>query len=472
MDLPKVLAFVDVETTGTSFNRDKIIDIGIIRVENEKIVETFESLIDPQSYLPQEITNLTGISCLELASAPTFYSLKDKILSLLDQAVFVAHNANFDYRFVKSEFKRCSTSFNSKRLCTVKLSRLLYPRYKKHNLDSLIQRHKLKNTKRHRGFGDAHIVYQFYHKALKSNSERFANTVSKLLYSNSNLIPGKEGLIKNLKCFPGVYVFYDKKNTPLYVGKSVNVKKRVQSHFSITSSPTDLKLSARTTFVETIRTAGELEALVLESSLIKKLSPLYNRLLKNKSEFVVAELTDNIGSFFEIKLRNTNKISEESLKNIVGVFKSIKQAKNYLAQKAQEYSLCDKLLGLQKTKNRCFGFSLGRCKGACFGLENHLKYNLRVMGAFFKDKFKPWPFESPIIIEEGSSEEKTFHLVDKWCYLGKVKENLDSILNDKHYDFDLDIYKILYRFINSPKNKNKIKTLNTEFDSKFYSAGV
>lgn len=456
MALPKVLAFVDVETTGTSYNNDKIIDIGIIRTENGKIVETFESLIDPQTYLPEQIVSLTGILPKDLEKAPTFYSIKDKVENLLEKAVFVAHNADFDYRFVKNELKRCGVKLNSKRLCTVKLSRLLYPKFKRHNLDSLILRHKLKNLARHRGFGDANLVYQFYNKILKFKLEEAKLIISKLLVSNSSFIPGKEGLIKNLKSFPGVYIFYDNKNVPLYIGKSIDVKKRIQSHFSVSASPTDFKLSSQTSYIETRKTCGELEALILESNLIKKFSPLYNRLLRNKKQIVIAELEDSSQNFLKVNLKTVDEIAQDSLKNIIGTFKSVKQAKIYLTQKALNFSLCDKLLGLQKTNSSCFGFTLGRCKGACLGRENYLKYNLRVTGAFFKDKFKPWPFSGPIGYLEKNSEEETLHLIDKWCYLGKVSKNSSEIPTGKNNTIDVDLYKILVRFLLSPKNFHKI----------------
>src|SRR6266566_2377215 len=138
--LPKNLAFVDIETTGTRAFYDRIIESGILRIENNKLIKTFHSLINPESHLPPEITMLTGITAADLENAPTFRSIKDEIQKILRDCLFVAHNVRFDYSFVKNEFKREMISFSSKHFCTVRLSRLLYPVHKSHNLDSIIER--------------------------------------------------------------------------------------------------------------------------------------------------------------------------------------------------------------------------------------------------------------------------------------------------------------------------------------------
>src|SRR5476649_2448024 len=138
--LPNKLAFVDIETTGMRSFYDRILEIGILRVENNEVTKTFKSLLNPQSYIPSEITMITGITARDIENAPTFRQIKDAILEILDDCVFVAHNARFDYGFLKSEFQRENHSFSSKHFCTVRLSRALYPQQSHHNLDSIIQR--------------------------------------------------------------------------------------------------------------------------------------------------------------------------------------------------------------------------------------------------------------------------------------------------------------------------------------------
>src|SRR5438445_552997 len=153
--LPAKIAFVDIETTGARSFYDRIIEIGILRVENNELVRTFHSLLNPQAYVPKEIELLTGIRAEDVETAPTFRQVKDQILEALEDCIFVAHNVRFDYGFLRNEFKREEISFSAKHFCTVRLSRLLYPRYKKHNLDSLIERLQIPCENRHRALDDA-----------------------------------------------------------------------------------------------------------------------------------------------------------------------------------------------------------------------------------------------------------------------------------------------------------------------------
>lgn len=461
MALPDTFCFVDIETTGGSLKKDRIIDIGILKVVKNKVVQTFESLIDPQTYLPPEITRLTGITQADLEKAPTFTNIQEQIFELLYDSVFVAHNADFDYRFVKEEFKRRGVKFSGKRLCTVKLSRFVNPEYSRHNLDEVIARHNLACDARHRGFGDAKVLWDLFKVFKREYNGRFVKALEHQLKKPNTPVQVNPQLIFNLPEGPGVYTFYSG-NTPIYIGKSKNVKKRIQSHLSSSnSSPLSLKILSQTTQIDVLKTAGELEALIQESLAIKKFQPLYNKKLRHSRQLTVLKLLTNPNSYFEIKPEVLDKITVEDIPNILGVFKSIKQAKEFLTKKAQEHNLCDKLLDLEKTSRHCFGHMLGRCNGACIGKENFLKYNIRVQEAF-KNTFKPWPFEGPIAIEEAEAEDKkVLHLVDKWCYLGNLESesDIDNLKVSRDLKFDVDLYKILYSFISNEKNMRMIKRI-------------
>ncbi len=163
----KSLAIVDVETTGMSAHHNRIIEIAIIRVEGNKIVDSFTTLINPQTYIPSFITHLTGISNENVESAPLFTEVKHKVKKFLKGATFVAHNVWFDYSFIKSEFDRADVLFESKKCCTVRLSRRLYPQFKSHSLESVIQRFGFTYKNRHRAYDDAHILWQFLKKIKK-----------------------------------------------------------------------------------------------------------------------------------------------------------------------------------------------------------------------------------------------------------------------------------------------------------------
>lgn len=176
------LAIVDVETTGGFAQSDRIIEIGIIRIEKGKMVEKYNTLIDPERYLTPFITNLTGITDKQLEKAPTFISVQDTVAELLNNAIFVAHNAHFDYGFVKHEFKRLGDSFSAERLCTVQLSRHLYPEHRHHNLDSVIKRCNIKCQNRHRALDDAKAVWDFIKHSQRKFSEEVINSaVRKIL---------------------------------------------------------------------------------------------------------------------------------------------------------------------------------------------------------------------------------------------------------------------------------------------------
>lgn len=456
--LPTKLAFVDIETTGGSPAYDRVIEVGILRVENGTVVATYDKLINPQTYIPPEISMLTGITAHHLDSAPTFRLVKDEISELLDDAVFVAHNARFDWGFLKSEFGRLGISFAPRPLCTARLSRMLFPRYRRHNLDSIIERFGFTCQPRHRALPDAKVLWDFYQVITKQfDTKKVETAVGKLLKKPS--IPVRIGTdtVDRLPQGPGVYIFYGAKGAPLYVGKSVNVRERVLSHFSADHTSTrEFAITQQLTSIEAIETEGELGALLTESSLIKSLAPIHNRLLRNKEKLVVAYKTSKDGYDCPM-VTETDQILTKDINRVLGVFRSQTAAKKYLVTLANEHSLCQKLLGVEKGKGACFGYQLSTCQGACVGKESPAKYNMRVTIAFHKTKVRAWPFTGPIVIEEGDIG----HVVHMWCYLGTLKEVDSENWNDfvPQASFDYDTYQILARYILKPQHQRRIHNL-------------
>ena len=319
------------------------------------------------------------------------------------------------------------------------------------------------------------ILYDFYSHLHKTfPPETLIAAIDKALKKPSLPIHLSSADLDALPESPGVYIFYADGKTPLYIGKSINVKERVLSHFaSDLRSPTEMKISQQIKSIETISTAGELGALFLESSLIKTMLPLYNRRLRLKKQLVVLKNKKDNEGYERIRLETVQDISWKDIKSlqentesegIIGFFRSQKQAKQYLLRIAQEYELCERLLGIEKTATTCFGYRLGRCKGACAGEEKSVLYNFGFVTALNALRVKPWPFPGPIAIEEQHpyDKQKEYFIVDKWCYLGSVKydtqDNREQF--EKEVLFDLDVYKILKQFLLKPHNQNKIKTLN------------
>lgn len=474
MLLEKPLAFVDIETTGTRLSFDRIIEIGILRVENNRIVNTFQSLINPACHLPPEITSLTNITQQELEKAPLFSEIKDTILDVLDDCIFIAHNVRFDYGFLKNEFRRVSNPFSPKHFCTVKLSRFLYPQYAHHNLDSIIERFGFSCASRHRALDDAAVVWEFF-KSLESQfpQDILKKALDKALKKPFLPIKLSETDFETLPESPGVYIFYGANHIPLYIGKSINIKERVTSHFANDhASPIEMKISQQIENIEAITTSGELGALLKESKLIKSLQPLYNRKLRIQKKLTILKRITNKNGFETVTAQTVDQIQSNEIDTVMGVFPSQKKAEDFLFQLAKEFFLCEKILNLEKTKTECFGFRLGRCKGACIGKEAPLRYNTRFLMAFFNHKIKPWPFKGTIAIEERNTllETTETFLFDKWCYFGMIYS--EGSIENKNSDvqFDYDTYKILKSYLKSKKNLKNIKLVSPRIFQSIMSA--
>ncbi len=460
----KVFAIVDVETTGSSPTGDRIIEIGILRIEHGVVVDTFESLIDPQKYVPPSIERITGINPRELEGAPTFEHVLERVRELLDGAIFVAHNARFDYAFIKNELKRQGVSFNAKCLCTVRLSRKLFAGERKHDLSSVIDRYDLTCSRRHRAFDDARVLWDFmlYVEHMGRGVE-LEEAVKNILKENTLPQFLDEKTVRTLPEGPGVYIFYGPEDEVLYVGKSLNVRYRVLSHFSNDHSTTkEMHLCQETSRVEAIETAGELSALLLESQLIKTLSPLYNRQLRRRSELVVVRKSLSKG-YTTTTLERARSLTPLEYKYILGVFRNVRQAKNFLASAALEHTLCPKLLGLEKGRGACFAHQIGKCQGACMGKEEVHEYNKRLQEVFKSRRIKAWPFAGPIAIEEKrDDEERHVFVLDNWCLIQDIKVSAYDNEEHKHEPaFDYDAYKIFVRYIRNPLHKKHIKRLSS-----------
>lgn len=456
--LSSPISFVDVETSGTNANFSRIIEIGIIRVEKNKVIACLDTLINPQTGIDPFIQDLTGISSHELESAPTFHEVKDDLLEILDGSIFVAHNVRFDYGFIRNEFKRLDISYTCKHFCTVKLARLLYPQWEKYNLDMLIKKFDINVLRRHRALDDAKVLWHFFRRSQKEiKKDRFEKALEIVLKRPTVPINISEKDLDALPESPGVYVFYGDSSIPLYIGKSINIRDRVLSHFSADHlTAKEMALSQQVKSIKTIVTAGELGALLLESKLVKEMKPLYNRLLKGTKELIALKKKVTRDGYYTVTSQLLSQMTIGELSKVIGVFKSPKDMKKSLFQLAKAYSLCAKLLDLEKTGTACFAYQLGGCKGACLGIEMKLKYNLRFDEAFYKLKIKKWPFAGPVQIREKSERMETF-IIDKWCVIGNRKSEFDE--NKSDYLFDYDTYNILNRYFQNPGNLKNISSL-------------
>ncbi len=443
------LTFIDCETTGMNPIKDRVVEIAAIRVENGIVVKSFSTLINPDKDVPFYIYNITGINNQMLEGKPTFYDIKDELKSMFEDSIFVSHNSHFDYGFIREEFKRYDEIFRIKHLCTVRLFKHLYPKIRRHNLDSVIEYFNLDCENRHRALDDCKVLVDFYTKINEQfDSDKIQTSISEIINKQSTPPKIIADDVSKLPTVPGVYIFYSKDDIPLYVGKSINIKERVMSHFSNIASITDLKIIKEIYKIKYVECAGEFGALITENRLIKDLCPVYNKKQRRNKKLIAVVLVENKSDYSNLQIEEFSKIDIQNLSNIAGIFKNIKQAKEFIIQKSIENKLCLKVLGLEKGSGACFNYHLQKCDGACIGHENYLKHNIKFIMAFTTNKYKSWPFNGPKVIkEENSNGLKEYHLINNWKYLGKVEnENAVSCATDTGL-FDLDEYKILSKYL-------------------------
>ena len=443
---------LDLETTGATPLKDRITEIALIRFENGHEVDRWQTLVNPQTNIPDFIQSLTGITNEMVEDAPTFKQVAGELLDYLDDAVMCAHNVRFDHGFLKAEFKRIGITLKQKVLCTVKLSRKLYPQYKSHGLSAIIERHNLTCTQRHRAMGDVEVMAQFIELAKEELGLEALQEAVFSLSKKTSLPSGlDENLIDDIPETPGVYLFYGENNLPLYIGKSVNLRARVMSHFSSDHSSTkEMRISQEIKHIEWIETAGEFGALLLESRLVKERQPIYNRQLRRERQLCAWQLADSAESNLLLTLIREDEITPENLGTLFGTFRSKRQAIEVLRKIAEEHALCLKALGLEAGKGACFRSQIKRCKGVCCGKESPELHYLRLQQALTSLKLKSWQFEGKIGIKEHDPEtSKTeLHVFDQWCHIATVDDesNLEDAISSKYtFSFDLDTYKLLLK---------------------------
>jgi len=451
-----VFAFVDIETTGSNFERDRITEIGIKTLINDEVI-IWESLINPQTFIPQNIQKLTGISPQMVSDQPVFDEIGLQLKQELDGKIFVAHNARFDYGFIKASFKRMGIDFRPKVLCTVKLSRLLFPAQQRHNLDTIIAAHQLTVSARHRALGDADLLLQFWRVCEKLlGKERLLAAVDELTGSASLPPNINQALIDSIPDTPGCYIFYGENKAPLYIGKSISMRSRVMGHFnSALSVRKEMKLALQVHDIEWIETGGELSALILESRLIKERMPSMNIKLRRSKDLCAWSLVKDVTGIQKPTLVTYKNLQQGLQENLFGLFYSKREAHGYLAAIAKKYHLCEGLLGLEKLieGKPCFGYQVKKCTGACIGITSVDIHNQQLQSALNLFRVQTWPFNSAIAIKDG----KKMIVLDKWCYLGTANdhEELFDFATAGKAEFDLDIYKIIKKAL-SKLHKDQI----------------
>ena len=446
--LAPAVAFVDLETTGMAPGEDRVADVAIVRVDGDAVSE-WSTLVDPQCSIPAAIQALTGITNAMVAGAPTFERIADEVAERIAGCMLVAHNARFDYGFLKHEFARLGRSFTARVLCTVKLSRRLYPDAGPHHLDALIARHGLAADDRHRALGDARILRSFVAALYREKpAEEIELAVRRILKTPSLPPQLAPDALDALPEAPGVYRFYGLNALPLYVGKSVNLRERVAAHFSVDyRSANDQRLSAEITRIEFEPSAGELGALLRESQLVKSLLPAYNQRLRKRNDMVALHVTEEPRAPAYVR---ADGIDPRALDDLYGPFASRRHARETLRDVAREAALCWTVLGLERRQGPCFARQLGRCAGACIGAETPKAHHGRLREALARLALRRWPYPGIVGVQESSllAARSEVHVFRDWCWLGTARDEAElaaMLETPPRVEFDLDIYRLLAR---------------------------
>ena len=447
------LAFVDLETTGTRAADDRVTEIGIVRVDRDPDggpprVSEWSSLVDPGVPIPPVIQALTGITDAMVRGAPTFPSLAREVAERLVGCLFVAHNARFDFGFLKHEFARLGLPFSRRVLCTVRLSRRLDPAAASHGLDALIARHGLDPGSRHRALGDARALWLFVQRLYATRPHADIEDAVRRLLKIPSLPPQlPPDVLDAIPDAPGVYLFYGENPLPLYVGKSVHLRDRVAAHFcGDWQHESDARLSAEIRRIEFETTAGELGALLRESVLIKSVMPAHNRALRRKEDAGVMTIGDDGRPAF---LRASD-VDPAEVPGAYGPYSSKRAMRAMLQSLAAEHRLCWTRLGLERRDGPCFARQLRRCEGACVGAEAAGAHDARLVAAIAGEAIPAWPWRGPALVREVSPDgaRTDVHVVRDWHWVGTPRD--EGVLATRveappRPTFDMDVCRLLLR---------------------------
>ncbi len=405
-------AIVDIETTGSYAAANGITEISIHVFDGQKVVEKFETLINPGQSIPRFIQAFTGINDAMVVNAPKFEEVAEKIYTILHDKIFVAHNVNFDYSFVKSHLDECGYNFNTKKLCTVRLSRKIFPGFPSYSLGKLSHSLGITINDRHRAGGDTEATVKIFQLLLQNDKEQH---IQKSLHRSSKeqvLPPNvpKEHFDK-LPYSPGVYYFHNEKGKIIYVGKANNIRYRVNSHFSNNSESRQKQNFLRYTHAISFQPcATELMACILESTEIKKLWPIFNYSQKRWEDVYGIFIYEDQNGYQRLAIEKNKKRL-----NPAYTFHYLVDGHTILRKIIREFNLCPKLCFLQTGQEKCEGIKEKYCYGACELKEKPVDYNHRVQEAINSLQAQP----SFAIVEKGlNADEQSCILVLNGKFIG------------------------------------------------------
>ncbi len=419
-------AILDIETTGGKYNEEGITEIAIYKFDGHTIVDQFSSLVNPERKIQPFVVNLTGINNEMLRNAPRFYEVAKRIIEITEGCTIVAHNAQFDNRILTTEFDRLGYAFEKDMLCTVELSKKLIPDLPSYSLGKLVRSLGIPLSDRHRAQGDAKATVTLFKMLLEKDIQKEIISTSVRKDPKRQLEPKLLDILESAPTCTGVYYMHRKDGTIIYIGKSQNIKKRLVQHFT-NDNRKSKKIQLEVVDVSYEKTGNDLIAQLKESEEIKRVKPVFNHALKKSLfQYQLTHIKDSKG-YINLKIEKVNSKNSNGT-NVVTTFTNYQQAKSILFRVTEEFQLCQKLNGLQKTEGSCFNHNIKLCYGACIGEEELEEYNGRLQRLIDHYSYKN---KSMLIIDKGREiDENSVILIENGTYKGYGFYNLNFQINN------------------------------------------
>lgn len=415
-------AILDIETTGGKFNEEGITEIAVYRFDGHKVVDQFISLVNPEQAIQPFVVGLTGINNDMLKNAPKFYEVAKRIVEITSDCIIVAHNAKFDHRILRLEYRRLGFDFERKTLCTVELAKKLIPGQASYSLGKLVRALGIPLSDRHRASGDAQATVKLFKMLLAKDTSKTILKESVRTEPVSQLDTKLVQILDDLPSVTGVYYLHNQEGEIIYIGNSKNIRKRVNQHFTNDHRKAK-EVQKEVASVSYEATGNELIALLKENEEIKHNKPKFN---KTHSRYIfnyaLYHYVDDNG-YINLKIDKADARKEN-----ITTFTNLQQAKTVLDQIIETYSLCHRFTGLHKGNGQCLNYTLKSCKGACIGIEPPLEYNERVMEMIEKYSYHD---QNMLVIDRGREiDEKSALLVEEGEFKGIGYFNLNHQLNN------------------------------------------
>jgi DNA polymerase-3 subunit epsilon len=415
-------AILDIETTGGQFNEEGITEIAIYKYDGHEIVDQFISLINPEIPIQPFVVKLTGINNAMLRSAPKFFEVAKRIIEITQDCIIVAHNSSFDFRILRTEFRRLGYNFEAKTLCTVELAKVLIPDQPSYSLGKLVRTLGIPMADRHRASGDALATVKLFKMLLDKDLEKVILKEHIKTEVIKGIAPKLLDIIESLPSKTGTYYIHNEKGDLIYIGKSRNIKKRINQHFTGTTVKCK-KIQTEVFTVTYNETGSELIALLKESEEIKINKPILNRAQrKSIFQWALYQEFDNNG-YLNLKLQKADGRKKE-----ITSFSTLQEGKNALFRISADYHLCQKLTGLYETKAECFQYKIKECDGACTGKISAVVYNSRVQEFINKHSFEN---QNMVLIDRGRTiNDRSAILIENGIYKGYAFYDLNYQINN------------------------------------------